>query len=40
MKYLNGDEYNGDWKEDLRNGFGKMKYNNGKVYEGYWNKNV
>jgi hypothetical protein len=35
MKYLNGDEYNGDWKEDLRNGFGKMKYNDRKVYEGY-----
>ena len=31
MKYLNRDEYNGEWKEDLKDGFGKMKYNDGKV---------
>ena len=35
MKYLNRDEYNGDWKEDLRNGYGKFKFSNGK-YEGEW----
>ena len=36
MKYLNGDEYNGEWKEDLKDGFGIMKYNNRDEYNGNW----
>ena len=31
MKYNNGDEYNGNWKEDLKEGKGILKYNNGDI---------
>ena len=26
MNYANGDRYNGEWKEDLKEGNGKMKF--------------
>ena len=38
MKYLNGYEYNGDWKEDLKEGKGKLKLMNGYEYNGNWLK--
>ena len=31
MKYNNGDEYNGNWKEDLKEGKGILKNNNGVI---------
>ena len=36
MYYNNGDKYDGEWKNDLREGKGIMKYNNGDIYDGYW----
>ncbi|KAL3808289.1 hypothetical protein ACHAXA_009801 [Cyclostephanos tholiformis] len=32
----NGNEYEGEWKNDKRNGHGKAKYNTGDVYIGSW----
>ncbi|KAL4461520.1 hypothetical protein ABPG74_016144, partial [Tetrahymena malaccensis] len=36
----NGDVYQGQWKNGLRHGRGKLLYKNGSVYEGYWEKNI
>ena len=35
-KYENGDVYEGELKDDKRNGQGKMTYANGDAYEGTW----
>ena len=35
-KYPNGDYYEGEWKNNQPNGFGKMFYANGDVFEGLW----
>merc|ERR1712085_89998 len=32
----NGNEYEGEWKNDKREGHGKAKYNTGDVYIGNW----
>ena len=32
----NGNEYEGEWKNDKRSGHGKAKYNTGDVYIGSW----
>jgi len=34
MIYNNGDIYDGNWKNDLKEGKGIMKYNNGDEYNG------
>lgn len=34
----NGNEYEGEWKNDKREGHGKAKYNTGDVYIGDWRK--
>ena len=34
MNYANQDSYDGEWKEDLKDGKGAMNYNNGDVYKG------
>lgn len=34
MKFDNGNEYEGQWKNDMRNGKGTMKYASGNVYTG------
>jgi hypothetical protein len=34
MKFANGNIYEGSWKEDKREGYGKMEYINGDIYEG------
>ena len=39
MIYENGYEYVGDWKNDLKNGYGIIKMNIGK-YEGEWKNNL
>lgn len=46
--YYNGDEYDGEWKEDLKEGkglfsgkcIGVYKYNNGDKYEGDWKSGI
>mmetsp|Transcript_28634 Transcript_28634/g.21373 ORF Transcript_28634/g.21373 Transcript_28634/m.21373 type:complete len:105 (+) Transcript_28634:23-337(+) len=38
MQYPNGDVYEGEWKEDFREGFGIFKYAKGDQYEGEWLK--
>ena len=35
-KYTNGDVYEGQWHNDLKEGKGKMIRVNGEVYEGDW----
>lgn len=36
MKYINGDVYDGDWENGVRQGDGIMKYYTGDVYDGEW----
>jgi hypothetical protein len=36
MTYKNGNEYEGNWKDDLKHGTGKCTYNNGELYIGEW----
>lgn len=45
MDYSNGDHYEGDWKDDKKNGkgicslltrLGKMDFSNGDKHEGDW----
>jgi hypothetical protein len=40
FSYYNGDEYFGEWTEDLKNGKGVYKYNNGDKYEGDWQRGL
>ena len=36
-----GDVYVGEWRRDLRCGYGEMKFNNGSLYKGNWyNDNI
>ena len=39
IKYINGDIYQGDIKNDLKDGYGIMKYGNGFLYKGEWKDN-
>ena len=36
MKYINEDNYNGEWKNNKREGVGILKCNDGIIYEGNW----
>lgn len=36
MVYGNGDWYDGEWSNNLRQGFGKQYYKNGDYYSGLW----
>jgi hypothetical protein len=37
IKWSNGQEYNGEWKDDKRHGTGFMSYNmNYSMYDGEW----
>ena len=36
MKYVNGDEYKGNWLNGKPSGVGIMNYDNGDKYEGNW----
>jgi hypothetical protein len=40
QKYLNGDIYEGVWKEGKKEGYGVQKYLNGDVYEGEWKNDL
>ena len=38
MTYANKDVYDGEWKNDRKEGRGTMNYHNGDVYEGEFSK--
>ena len=38
MIYNNNEIYEGNWKNNLKEGNGKMIYKNGDIYEGNWEK--
>lgn len=38
MIYPDGSRYEGDWRHDLKQGFGAYYYPNGDIYEGAWFK--
>jgi hypothetical protein len=38
MKYNNGGNYKGYWKNGMRHGKGKLTYHNGAIYVGDWEK--
>ncbi|MBI5664766.1 MAG: hypothetical protein HZC49_06735 [Nitrospirae bacterium] len=40
MKWPNGDEYVGEWKNDKMDGQGTMTWANGDVYEGEWKDDI
>jgi hypothetical protein len=37
MRFVNGDNYNGRWQNDLYNGRGEFKFNNGESMKGLFN---
>jgi hypothetical protein len=39
MQYENNDKYNGEWKEDKKQGQGVCQYADGDKYEGGWEDN-
>ena len=40
MKYANGTVYEGEFKDGLREGFGRMEYPNLDFYEGEWREGL
>jgi hypothetical protein len=36
MNYPNGDMYEGEWRDEMREGFGVQRYSKGDVFEGEW----
>jgi len=40
VKYVNGDMYEGEWKDGEKNGRGKLTLSNGKVYEGTFDQDA
>jgi hypothetical protein len=36
MDYADGNKYEGDWKNDMREGTGVLEFINGDKYEGDW----
>ena len=40
MKYKGGNEYNGEWKKDKKEGKGVFIYKSGSKYEGSFKNNV
>ena len=34
--FVPGSSFKGEWKSNMKNGFGTMTYNNGNIYEGEW----
>ena len=37
--FSNGARYKGQWKEDMRHGYGMQIWADGARYEGYWKEN-
>ena len=40
MEWTDGSTYEGEWKNGIQHGWGKMSFPNGKVTEGYFEDNV
>ena len=40
MHFKNGDKYEGDWKNDIKEGKGIYFFNNGDKYEGDFKNNI
>ena len=40
MNYKNGDKYIGEWKNDLKDGKGKMIYKDNSEFDGEWKENI
>ena len=38
--YMNGDRYDGTWKNDVRDGYGTQYFASGDKYEGAWANNA
>lgn len=38
--HVEGDKYEGEWKNDKANGFGKYDHVNGAIYEGQWQEDL
>jgi len=36
MIFKNGSFYEGEWDDDMLNGYGRLIYSNGDMYEGEW----
>jgi len=36
MTFIDGDKYDGNWKNSLYHGYGKMEFSTGEYYDGYW----
>jgi hypothetical protein len=34
--FPNGNKYDGEWVDDVKEGYGILTYVNGERYEGYW----
>ena len=34
--FPNGNKYDGEWQNDVKEGYGVLQYINGERYEGYW----
>ena len=37
--WADGSSFDGDWKRNMINGFGKYKWSDGRSYEGLWKDN-
>eukprot|EP00069_Balaena_mysticetus_P014332 bmy_22295T0 len=40
FRFRNGDEYEGDWVRDQRQGHGTLRRADGSIYEGQWHGDV
>ena len=40
MRYANGDVFEGQWANDMKNGPGVYYYADGAVYEGFWQEDI
>ena len=38
--YVDGDVFDGEWRDDKANGYGVYMYVNGVKYEGYWKEDL
>ena len=40
MYCANGDKYEGDWRDNQKDGYGRYTWKNGDIYEGIFEKGV
>lgn len=36
FRWANGNKYNGEYKEDKKDGYGEFTFADGKIYKGSW----